>query len=126
MRIYRGPAGQKFEYANSPNVKLALGVEHELVDEFDLSVHNENWHGTRVIRAKIDKNSFKRSSVVHILIDETDIIALHQGLMEGLRQKRQHAEEASRELSALNLNATFGISQNELSDTISGVFRLLQ
>ena len=39
MKIYRGPKGKKFRYANTELVKIAGDEYHQFVDSVDLSDH---------------------------------------------------------------------------------------
>src|SRR5687767_5032093 len=101
MEVYRGPQSQPFTSSNSPSVQFNEGVDHELVDAKDLSKEVEPWVRKTVISAKISKNAQERHAVAHIVLEEKDVIALFQGLMNGLLKRRQDADEASEELSSL-------------------------
>jgi hypothetical protein len=126
MKIFRGPESQPFEYTNTPQVRVFNGVGHEGVDDVDLSLATEPWSGVAVVKARISKDAKERKSVIHIVLEDNDIIALHQGLVRGLLQSRKNADEASCELTRLNMSSIVGIDQNDLSKSLSKVLRLIQ
>lgn len=94
MKIYRGPKSQNFEHTYSETIKMAGDENHKFVDKVDLSNDTGSWSGEKSIAVNVTKEGSERRAVVHIVIEEADIIALHQGLMKGLQRKRELWEEA--------------------------------
>lgn len=76
MKIYRGPSQKDFS-----------DDAHAHVSDIDLSKDNDPWVDRKKYRANITKYGNDRKADAHIVLEAADIIALHQGLVEGLRQQ---------------------------------------
>ena len=113
MKIYRGPKGKKFRYANTELVKIAGDEYHQFVDSVDLSDHISSQSGETYVAVNITKEGDERQSVVHIVFEEADVIALHQELMKGLQKKRQLWEEAFTIFNSINLSSIIGLGIDE-------------
>jgi hypothetical protein len=91
MRIYRGPSSKDF----------VDGPPHEHVDTKDLSSESQPWTGTKRVRVEITKVPVERQAVAHLVFEEADILALHQGLIKGWQEKLQGLEVLNKEISSL-------------------------
>ena len=75
MKIYRGPSQKNF-----------ADDTHQKVAEVDLSGEVDPWLEYKTIKANITKDGYERKAVTHIQLGEDDILALHRGLIDGLKQ----------------------------------------
>lgn len=89
MKIYKGPSTKDFG-----------DDQHELVDRKDLS-DTTPWTESKLITANMTKDHIERQSIAHILIDENDVLALHQGLVKGLMREAKSADELRRKVNSL-------------------------
>ncbi len=113
MKIYRGPKGKKFRHTYTENIKVAGDDDHKFVDSIDLSNQVNPWSGETYVAVNVTKKGDERQSVVHIVLEENDVIALFQGLMKGLREKRELWEEAFTILNSINLSSITGLDIDE-------------
>lgn len=90
MKIYRGPSQKDFS-----------DDTHQKVSEVDLSKENSPWVEKRRFRGNITKDGYARRAVTHVELEAEDIIALHQGLVEGLKQESSQSKALQMSVSSL-------------------------
>lgn len=90
MKIYRGPRSKDFE-----------DDSHILVDSRDLSENDKPWSKNCKFEVNVSKESNERHSVVNLVIEEGDILALHKGLLRGIYAKAKKHDETLKEKTML-------------------------
>lgn len=90
MHIFRGPASKKFD-----------DESHKLVESKDLSKKVYPWTNQFLVEANISKESTEKYSTANILISDTDVIALHQSLVSGMREKVKKFDDQEKLISEL-------------------------
>jgi hypothetical protein len=88
--VYRGPSSKDF-----------LDESHELVASVDLSSDMEPWTSSKTVRVNVSKDAHQRFSVVTIIINDTDILALNQGLVKGLQREANEGGAAKKTVAKL-------------------------
>lgn len=103
MKIYRIPKTEadEFEHFYTPMGKMTTASGKQFTDKLDLSEKIAPWHGETFVKVNLSDEKSMKKSVAVIVFEEEDVIALHQKLVEGLREKRNSWEqmEKSRAIS---------------------------
>lgn len=81
MKLYRGPASKDFS-----------DDTHERVATHDFSKDRTPWDRELRVRLNASKDPIERRSVAHVVLEQDDVLALHEGLMAGLVGKAKQAE----------------------------------
>lgn len=76
MRVYRGPSSKEFN-----------DDSHEKVDDQDLTCFDRKWTGTLRFRVNVTKDISERQAVAHVELNDSEILSLHKGLVDGLYEK---------------------------------------
>ncbi len=90
MKIYRGPLSKDFE-----------DDSHLLVDSRDLSKNNNPWSKSCKFDFNVSKEGHERHSVVNLVLEEQDILALHKGLLQGIYDKATKYDQTLKEKHTL-------------------------
>ena len=90
MKIFRGPVSRDFP-----------DDSYELVDTHDFSKEKNAWVKNKNILLNISKEANERQSAAQLILEEDDILALHQGLILGLREQAMQCEKNKNKISIL-------------------------
>lgn len=90
MKIFRGPISRDFP-----------DDSYELVDTHDFSKEESAWVKNKTILLNISKEANERQSAAQLILEENDILALHHGLILGLREQTMQCEKIKKQISIL-------------------------
>ena len=101
MKLYRGPASKDFD-----------DETHQLVATHQFPTDRKAWANRTAVRLNASKEAIERQSVAHVVLEQEDVLALHEGLMAGLVEKARHADALK--LQNMRLRAALAKVQEKL------------